>query len=183
MAPALSPYQAGDRATPARRDAVHRARRARAGELTVVEVPTVEADAMGALAPARAEPLSALQAAQWRRTAVVRRHALRDTGRTTWSPAPRRWLAAVGCPPPAPPLVGHDAVRAVHAQAARRQRLEPALPAPVNAWRVRPGGGALPARRGGPCPVAVTRGAARGALTRVGHPRARMPCLGLLPSA
>jgi hypothetical protein len=53
----------------------------------------------------------------------------------------------------------------------------------VHAWRVHPVVEALQARRGVPCPVAVTRVAAMGARPRCHPPSALMPCLGLLPSA
>ena len=70
----------------------------------------------------------------------------------------------------------------MHAHTERRQRLAQALHEHVNAWRLHPVGEALPALRGVQCTVAVTRVAAMGALTRVATPRARMQCLGLLPS-
>ena len=53
----------------------------------------------------------------------------------------------------------------------------------MNAWRVNPVVEALHAWRGVPCPVAVTMGAALGALTRVEPPRERMQGWGLRPSA
>jgi hypothetical protein len=53
----------------------------------------------------------------------------------------------------------------------------------VTAWRFSPGVEVLQALRGVPCPVAVTTVATRGDLTRVANPRARMQCLGLMPSA
>jgi transposase len=137
---------------------------------------------MRALTRGRAETRSALQAAQLRRQAFWLRPDSRSPGRATWRPAPRRWLSAVVCPTPAPHIVLHADGRAVHAQTARRQRLAQARHEHVPAWRVPPVVAALQARRGVPCPVAVTLVAARGALPRVESPRARRNCLGLGPA-
>jgi Transposase IS116/IS110/IS902 family len=64
----------------------------------------------------------------------------------------------------------------------RLQRLEQALQDHVNAWRLHPVVAARQALRGGQCTVAVTMVAAMGALTRFDTPRARMQCLGRIPS-
>jgi transposase len=106
-APSLLPHKAGDRVHTARRDAGQLARLARSGDLTAVSVPTVADEAMRARSRARAETRSALTDAKFRLNACWLRHDLRSTGRATGGPAPRRWLSAVICPPPAPPLVCH----------------------------------------------------------------------------
>ena len=183
VAPSLMPQQPGERVTTARRDAVPRARLARSGARTAVSGPTREADAMRALTRARADPSRALQAATCRRKACWRRHASRDTGRAPRGPAPRRWLSAGVCPTPTPPRVLPEDGRAVHAQSARLPRLDHARPDQGPSWRVQPVVDALQARRGVPCPVAVTRGADMGELTHIETPRARMTGVGLSPSA
>src|SRR5262249_5222459 len=101
----LLPNKAGERVKPDRRDAVHLARLARAGERTLVDVPTGDAAAMRDLTRARADALSDDQAATCRRQACVLRHAIRYPGQATWGPAHLRGLSAVGCPTPAPHLV------------------------------------------------------------------------------
>jgi transposase len=101
VAPSLMPKKAGDRVTTDRRDAVQLARLARSGARTAVSVPTGEDAAMRDRSRAREETLGALQAATCRLTACFLRHAIRSTGRATWSPAPLRWLSAVVCPTPA----------------------------------------------------------------------------------
>src|SRR6516225_1194659 len=73
VAPSLIPKTPGDRVTTARRDARPLARVARAGALTVVEVPQVEAAALRARARAREDTLRPLQSATCRLTAFVRR--------------------------------------------------------------------------------------------------------------
>jgi transposase len=177
------PPKPGDRVKTDRRDAVQWARLARSGDLTAVEVPTVDDDAMRDLPRARAAAIRALKAAQLRRNAFGLRHESRDTGRAHGGAAHRRWLAEGVCPPPAQPIVSHDSVRAVNAHRQRLQRLEQARQEPVQAGRFSPVVAALHAWRGVPWTGAATRVAAMGDLTRFASPRARMPGMGLLPSA
>jgi len=183
VAPSLLPQKPGDRVKTHRRDASTLARLLRSGDLPPVEVPQGEDAAMRDLCRAREETLRALQAAQCQRTAVLRRHALRSPGRATWRPAHLRWLSAVVCPTPTPPLVCQASVRAVTDHTARLARLAHALTDQVPTWRLAPVVDALQARRGVPCTVAVPTVAARGARTRFDHPRPLMHSLGCTPSA
>jgi transposase len=96
----------------------------------------------------------------------------RSSGPANWGPAPRRWLAEVVCPTPAQPSGCQASSRAVTAR-----------PEHVHAWRFHAVVEALQALRGVPCTVAVTLGAALGALPRLDIPRALMQFLGLLPAA
>ena len=77
VAPSLMPNKAGDRGNTERRDAVHRARLRRAGDLTPVDVPAVADEALRALSRAREETLHDLQTAPFRLHAFLRRHASR----------------------------------------------------------------------------------------------------------
>jgi hypothetical protein len=99
VAPSLRPPKAGARVTTDRRDAMPLARRARAGARPAGAVPPVADAARRDRPRGRAEPRSALQAAQGRLTACVRSQDRRDPGRATGSPAHLRGLAAVGGPP------------------------------------------------------------------------------------
>jgi hypothetical protein len=81
VAPSLLPNQAGDRVHTDRRDAGHRARLRRSGELTPVSMPQAADDARWDLSRARAEALDALQAATCRLNACWRRQASRYPGR------------------------------------------------------------------------------------------------------
>ena len=180
VAPAGIPQQPGERLTTPRRDAITRARWRRSGALTHVSVPTGAEDAMRALGRAREEPIGALQAAMLRLTACLLRQDLCSPGRAPWHPAPRRGLRAGDCPTPAPLRVLPEDVRAGTDPTARRPRLAQARPAPGHTWRLQPVVEALQGLRGVPCPVAVTRVAARGDRTRVDTPRPRMRALGLL---
>jgi transposase len=104
VAPARIPQKAGDRVNTDRRAAVQLARLMRSGARTPVYVPKVEDEAMRALTRARDDALRDLKASKCRRNACWLRHAIRDTGRASWGPAPLRWLAEVGCPTPAQPM-------------------------------------------------------------------------------
>jgi transposase len=105
VAPSLIPQKPGDRVKTDRRDAVQLARRARSGDLTAVEVPTGEDDALRELTRAREDTLRALQSAQVRLKAFWLRHDIRYTGRAPWGPAHRRWLSEGVCPTPTQPIV------------------------------------------------------------------------------
>jgi transposase len=182
-APSLMPNKAGDRVPTDRRDAVQLARLMRAGDLTPVAVPAVADEASRDLRRARDDAIRDRKTATCRRTAFGLRHDRRDTGRATWRPAPLRWRAAVVWATPAPQLGCQAYGRAVQAPTERVPRLDHARPEPVQAWRRPPVGAALEGLRGVPCPVAVTRGAARGDLTRVEPPRPGLHDLGLIPAA
>jgi hypothetical protein len=89
-APALMPQQAGHRIKTARRAAAPWARRARAGALPRVSVPTGDAAARRALTPAREHTLRARPDAPRRLQACVRRPEMRSSGPAPWHPAPLR---------------------------------------------------------------------------------------------
>jgi transposase len=97
VAPSLIPQKAGDRVKTDRRDAMPLARLARAGDLTPVDVPTVDDEAIRDRTRARDDTLSDRQDAKFRRKAFLLRHDIRYTGRATWNPAHLRWLSEVVC--------------------------------------------------------------------------------------
>ena len=166
-----------------RRDAGPRARLMRSGDLTPVYVPTVEDEAIRHRTRAREETIGDLKAAKCRLNAFLLRHAIRDTGRATWGPAHLRWLSAVVCATPAPPIVCQAYVRAVNEPPARLPRLAHELHEQGQTWRLQPVVEALQALRGVPVTVAVTIVAELGDLTRFDNPRQLMRDLGLTPSA
>jgi transposase len=183
VAPSLIPNKAGDRVKTHRRDAIQLARLRRSGELTPVDVPQVEDEAIRDLSRARDEARRDLKTAKPRLTAVLRRHEIRSTGRATWGPAHLRWLREVVCPTPAQQMVFQQYVHAVTDHTERLQRLEQELQAHVQTWRLRPVVDALQALRGVQFMVAVTVMAELGDLSRVDKPRQLMRDLGLTPSA
>jgi transposase len=182
VAPSLSPKQAGARVHTDRRDAVQLARLLRSGDLTPVDVPTVEDEALRDRSRAREDAICDLTAAKFRLKACLLRHEIRSPGRAPWGPAPLRWLAEVVCPTPAQQIVFQAYVRAVTAQTARLPRLAQARHDHVHTGRLPPVVAALQALRGVQVTVAVTRVAALGDLTRVANPRQLLKDLGLIPS-
>ena len=114
IAPAVRPQKAGDRVTTDRRAAVPLARWARAGDLTAVYGPTVEAEAIRDLTRARDDAISDLKDATFRLKAVWLRQDIRCVGRANGGPAHLRWLSEGVCPTPAQQLVFQAYVRAVH---------------------------------------------------------------------
>jgi transposase len=182
VAPSFIPNKAGDRVNTDRRDARQLARLRRSGDLTPVDVPQVDDEALRELRRARDESLRDLNAAKYRLNAFLLRQDIRSTGQAHGSPAHLRWLAEVVCPTPAQPLVFQEYVRAVTEHTERLQRLEQALQERVNTWRLAPVVEALQALRGVQCTVAVTTVAERGDLTRLTNPQQLMSYLGLTPS-
>jgi transposase len=182
VAPSLIPKKAGDRVKTDRRDAVQLARLMRSGDLTPVDVPAVEDEAIRDLSRAREDAIRDLKTAKFRLKAFLLRHDIRYTGRATWSPAHLRWLAEVVCATPAQQIVFQEYVRAVHEHTERLQRLDQELQEQVKAWRLQPVVEALEGRRGVQFTVAVTIVAELGDLTRFENPRQVMKYLGLIPS-
>jgi transposase len=182
VAPSLIPKTPGDRVKTNRRDAINLARLMRSGDLTPVDVATVDAEAIRDLCRGREDAIRALKTAKFRRNAFLLRQDIRDTGRATWGPAHRRWLSEVVCPTPAQQSVFQADLRAVTEHTARRKRLAQELTDQVQTWRLAPVVDALQARRGVQCTVAVTTVAALGDLTRFENPRQLMNYLGLTPS-
>src|SRR5919199_6102433 len=182
VAPSLIPKKSGDRVKTNRRDAVHLARLARSGDLTLVSVPNVEDEAIRDLTRAREDTISDLKDAKFRLKAFLLRHDIRDTGRAHGGPAHLRWLSEVVCPTPAQQIVFQEYVRAVTDHTERLARLEQALTDQVQTWRLAPVVEALQALRGVQFTVAVTMVAELGDLTRFDTPRQLMNYLGLTPS-
>jgi transposase len=148
VAPSLIPKKAGDRVKTDRRDAVQLARLMRSGDLTRVDVPTVEDEAIRDLTRAREDTIRDLKAAKFRLKAFWLRHDIRYTGRATWGPAHLRWLAEVVCATPAQQIVFQEYVRAVNEPTERLQRLEQELQEQVKTWHLQPVVEALEGLRG-----------------------------------
>jgi transposase len=170
VAPSLVPKKAGARVQTDRRDAIQLARLRRAGELTPVDVPTVEDEASRDLTRAREDAIRDLKAAKSRVKACLLRQDIRYGGRATWGPAHLRRLAEAVCATPAQQLVFQEYVRAVSEHQARLHRLEAARREQARAWRLYPGVQAIQAMRGVQLTVAAIRIAALGDLTRVAPP-------------
>jgi transposase len=176
------PKQAGDRVKTDRRDARQLARLLRSGDLTPVDVPQVDDEAIRDLSRAREDSIRDLKAAKYRLKAFLLRQDIRYPGQANWSPAHLRWLAEVVCPTPAQQIVVPEYGRAVTEHTERLQRLEQELQERVKTWRLAPVVEDLKALRGVQFTVAVTTVAELGDLTRFTNPKQLMSYLGLTPS-
>ena len=116
VAPSLVRRKSGDRVKTDRRDAVMLARLLRSGDLTAIDVPQVQDEAIRDLSRAREDAMQALTAAKHRLKAFLLRQDIRYAGRASWSPAHLRWLAEVVCPTPVQQIVFHEYVRTVTEQ-------------------------------------------------------------------
>ena len=143
VAPSLIPRKAGDRVKTDRRDAITLARLMRSGDLSAIDVPGIEDEALRDLSRGRDDAMQDLKRSKRRLKSFLLRHDVRYEGRANWNPAHLRWLAEVVCPTPPPQIVFQEYVRrhrAAGAGAARGAR----------AARGGEGLAAVPGRRGHP---------------------------------
>lgn len=178
VAPSLVPRNAGDRVKTDRRDAATLARLMRSGDLTGIDVPSIEDEAIRDLSRGREDAMRDLKATTSRRKAFLLRHDIRYEGRASWNAAHLRWLATVVCPTAAQQIVVQEYVRAVTEHQERRQRLETELLSAVKQWRRYPVVEAIQALRGIDLTAAVIFIAEVGDLTRFDNPRKLMAYLG-----
>jgi transposase len=92
VAPALIPIKAGDRVKTDRRDAAKLARLYRAGELTMVHVPTSDQEAVRDLVRAREDVRKDLTAARHRLSKFLIRHGRLYVDGKNWTERYWRWL-------------------------------------------------------------------------------------------
>jgi transposase len=92
VAPSLIPKGSSDRVKTDKRDAIRLARLHRAGELTVIRVPTPAEEAVRDLVRARADVLDDRKRMQQRLSAVLLRHGRIWRGGSTWTLAHRAWI-------------------------------------------------------------------------------------------
>ena len=156
VAPSLVPREPGDRVKTNRRDAVTLARLHRAGELTAVWVPdpTHEA-AMRDLVRARTAAMETARRARQQLQGFLLRRGRVFTGRKTWSPAHRRWLAGPRFAHPAQQIVLQEQIEAIEEAERRRDRLGRQIKELAPDWSLAPVVAALQAMRGIACLSAV----------------------------
>jgi transposase len=153
VAPSLIPRKPGDRIKTDRRDAINLAKLHRAGELTPVWVPDEAHEAIRDLVRARLAAVRTVREARQQLSGFLLRHG-RHYGRPAWTLMHRRWLAGLKFEHAVHHLVLEDAIAAVEAATARRDRLEAHIAA---------GAAGLVARPCGRRPAGVARhGAGRG---------------------
>jgi len=181
-APALIPRRPGDRLKNDRRDALTLARLFRAGELTPVQVPDADDEAMRDLTRGREDAKSVERRAKQRTAALLLRHGRRYPGKTTWGPGYWRWLLQQAMEHPAQQIVLQEYLDAVRESTSRVQRLTGQIRELVPQWRRAPFVQAYQALRGVSLLVAVTVVAEVGDLSRFKNPTELMAYLGLVPS-
>jgi transposase len=181
VAPSLIPVKAGDRVKTDRRDALMLAKLLRAGELTAVQVPAGEQEALRDLCRAREDAKQAELVARQRLLAFLLRHALGYAGKN-WSPAHMRWLAEQTMPSATQQIVFEEYVRTVREATERVTRLTQQVHDAAQASSWAPTIRAYQALRGVSTVVATTVAAELGDLTRFDHPKQLMAFTGLVPS-
>jgi transposase len=182
VAPSLVPRRPGDRVKTNRRDAVALARLHRAGELTAVWIPDPVHEAMRDLVRARTAAMEAVRRARQQLQGFLLRHERVFTGRKTWSPAHRRWLAGLRFAHPAQQIVLQEQIDTIEEAERRRDRLGQQIRELVPDWSMAPVVTALQAMRGVAFLSAVVLVAEVGDFRRFTTPRQLMAWLGLVPS-
>ena len=182
VAPSLVPRRPGDRVKTNRRDAVALARLHRAGELTAVWIPDPTHEAMRDLVRARTAAMEAVRRARQQLQGFLLRHERVFTGRKTWSPAHRRWLAGLRFAHPAQQIVLQEQIDTIEEAERRRDRLGQQIRELVPDWSMAPVVTALQAMRGVAFLSAVVLVAEVGDFRRFTTPRQLMAWLGLVPS-
>ena len=181
VSPSLIPKRSGERIKTDRRDSEKIARMARAGELEAIYVPDAADEALRDLVRARDDAIIAQRRARQQLKALLLRNELRYVGRSSWTPAHRRWLAGLKLPQPAQQIAFEEYVDAVEVAGSRVARLTGAIERGIEGWRFAPVVAALQALRGVQFVHAVTIICELGDLSRFDQPRQIMAYLGLVP--
>jgi transposase len=181
VAPSLIPRKPGERVKTDRRDAGKLAALHRAGELTPVWVPDQAHEAMRDLVRAGQASVRSLRQARQQLSGFLLRHG-HHYQRPAWTKTHRRWLSGLKFDQPVYYIVLADAIAAVEAVTARRDRLEAQIEAALSEWSLAPVVDALQSLRGMRLVAAATVVAELGDMTRFTNPRQLMAYLGLVPS-
>jgi len=182
IAPAKIARAPGDRVRTDRRDALLLARAARAGELVSVTIPDERDEALRDLSRSREDAVRARLKARQQLKALLLRHGLRYTGKSSWTQAHERYLAEVSFSQPAQNIAFAEYRSAVRDAHERVERLTESLRSQLEHWRMRPVVEALMSLRGIDLIAAMTLVAEIGDFTRFARPRELMGFLGLIPS-
>ncbi len=182
IAPSKIPLQSGDRLKNDKRDCLSLARLHRAGELTVVYVPTEDDEALRDLVRGREDAVHALRVAKQQLGAFLLRHDTVFSGKSKWSKAHFNWLADIAMPHPAQQIVFQEYIDTVTSCSNRVQRLTEQVRQQSKQSRQHELIQALQSMRGISLIVAATIAAELGDLTRFENPGKLMAFLGLIPS-
>jgi len=136
VAPSLIARKPAERVKTDRRDALKLAALARSGDLTTVNVPDEQDEAIRDLCRARVDAVKARLKARQQLKAMLLRHGRRYTGKSSWTAAHERYLAAIGFEHPAQDIAFTEYRQAVSEADARVQRLTQALAQQIESWRM-----------------------------------------------
>jgi transposase len=181
-APTQIPRKPGDRVKTDRRDAIKLVRSLRAGDLSAVNIPTVEDEAFRDLARTWAKSRDELKRARQTLKAFLLSHGVRYVGVANWGPAHRNWLSKFSFGNEWQDFAFNELRRAIEDRFAQCQRLESAMRDAVPRWGFYPAVLALQSMRGIQFTAAVGLLSELGDLSRFAHPRQLMAWLGVTPS-
>lgn len=180
--PSSMPKRSGDRIKTDRRDSLALARLHRAGELTAIDIPTADDEALRDLVRAREDAVGLSTQAKHRLKAFLLRQGRRYPGKAGWTQPYRRWLADLSFPL-APQHIALQEYRDTIDETERRvERLTDQLRQLTPASRWAPVVDALQALRGVSFVTAVGLVVEIGDIRRFDHPRQLMAFPGLVPS-
>lgn len=165
-----------------RLDALLLARESRAGNLIKIVVPDDRDEAIRDLSRAREDASAARLRARLQLKAMLLRHGRAYHGKSSWTQAHERHLAAIHFDHPAQQIAFDEYRAAVKEAHERVERLTRALREQSETWRMKPVLNALMCLRGLDFVAAIIFIAEIGDLSRFAHPKALMKYLGLIPS-
>jgi len=182
VAPSLIPKKATDRVKTDRRDADQLARLFRAGELTAIQVPDQEDEAVRDLVRARTSAMIDQRQARNRLKGFLLRLGFRYTGKSSWTDAHQRYLAGLVMPQPPQQIAFQEYIHAINDATERLARLTQAVEDALPGWKRAPVVRALMSLRGVQVLTAMTLVAEVGDFNRFDDPRSLMNFFGLTPS-
>lgn len=182
IAPSKMPRRSGDRIKTDRRDCVQLAECSRAGLLRAVWVPQAQDEAIRDLARAREDALNDRRQLRQQLKALLLRHDMHFSGKTSWTQAHYAWLEKLSFCEVATQAAFMDYRMAMLASDERLKRLSAALVECVKSWRFAPQVAAVQALRGIDVTCAIALVAEIGDFSRFDHPRKLMGYLGLVPT-
>jgi len=182
VCPSLIPRKASDRVKTDRRDADQLARLYRAGELTPINVPDQEDEAIRDLIRARTAAVHDQRRARNRLKGFLLRLGFRYTGKTSWNDAHKRYLSGLLMPRPAQQIAFQEYIHAIDDATERVARLNTAVLDALPSWKWEPVVRAFMTLRGLQELSAMTLIAEAGDLSRFENPRSLMHFFGLTPS-
>ena len=181
VAPSSIPRAPGVRIKTDRRDALLLARMARSNDLAVVRVPDAADEAVRDLMRAREDAVREQRNGRHRLKALLLRNGTPYTGKSSWTAAHLRWLAAIKLAHAAQQIAFQEYLHMITEATARIARLEQALRDALPAWHLLPVVQALQALRGVQLIAAMTLVAELQDFLRFESPRQLMAYVGLVP--